>query len=169
MPHILPRQLNNSTPCTDWSLQQLLGHVVYELLWVPDIVNGKTMAEVGDKYEGDVLGDDLLVAWDNAANKASAAVKQADLSATAHLSYGDTKMEAYITEVGCDMLVHGWDVAQAVNCTLHMDKKLAQFAYFYYLPRADRARLSGVFGAAIDVSSDSIIQVKLLALLGRKA
>ena len=30
-------QLTNSTPCSEWDLRALLRHIVYELLWVPEL------------------------------------------------------------------------------------------------------------------------------------
>jgi uncharacterized protein (TIGR03086 family) len=167
VPHISEAQLGNATPCSEWDLRALLNHMVYELLWMPDILAGKTVAEVGDKYDGDVLKEDPKGAWQSAAEKANAAVEQADPAATVHLSYGDVPASDYITEVGVDILVHGWDVGQAISCTLVMGDNLAKHAYAYYLPRADAGRKNGSFGPAVPVSDDTDIQTKLLGLLGR--
>ena len=46
------------TPCTDWSVRDLVRHVVYEDLWAPPLLAGATIAEIGDRFEGDILGDD---------------------------------------------------------------------------------------------------------------
>jgi uncharacterized protein (TIGR03086 family) len=141
---------------------------VYELLWVPEILSGKTVAEVGDKYEGDVLGEDIINAWNDAAHKASIAVETADLTATAHLSYGDFPNKKYIVEVANDVLIHGWDVGQSINCSVVFDEDVANTLYEAFLPRKDELAKSGVFNQAVDVSENASVQVKLLALLGRK-
>ena len=45
------------TPCADWNVRQLVNHLVYENRWTVPLMEGSTIAEVGDRYEGDLLGD----------------------------------------------------------------------------------------------------------------
>jgi hypothetical protein len=52
----------------------LVKHLVSEQLWVPHLLRGDTIAEVGDRYEGDVLGADRSRAWERAAVDARAAL-----------------------------------------------------------------------------------------------
>ncbi len=167
--HVKADQLTNATPCSEWDLRALLNHMVYELLWVPDLLSGKTVHEVGDKYDGDVLKGDHVRAWEQAVDGASAAIHAADLEATVHLSYGDVKAKNYIAEMAQDMMIHGWDVGQSVNCSLVMDKAAAQTMYEHTLPRKEEMRTSGLFGTPLDVAQDADIQTKLLALMGRSA
>ena len=54
---------DSATPCADWTVRDLVNHIVNEQLWVPDLLAGTTVAEVGDKYDGDRLDDDPLHAW----------------------------------------------------------------------------------------------------------
>ena len=58
------------TPCTEWDVRALMQHLVNEQLWVPPLLEGKTIAEVGDAFDGDNLGDDPVAAWDDAAQNA---------------------------------------------------------------------------------------------------
>src|ERR1700732_1097333 len=51
-----------ATPCTEWDVRMLVNHVAGEYLWVPEILAGRTIAEVGDRLDGDVLGGDPLAA-----------------------------------------------------------------------------------------------------------
>ena len=55
------------TPCTDWTVRDLVNHLTVEHLWVPPLLEGRTVAEVGDRFDGDVLGDDPAAAWEAAA------------------------------------------------------------------------------------------------------
>src|SRR3954467_2690219 len=78
------------TPCADWDVRALVHHLVYENVWTPPLLEGKAIAEIGDRFEGDLLGDDAKQAWQRAAGDASAAVKQPGaMDITVHLSFGD--------------------------------------------------------------------------------
>src|SRR3989442_15558732 len=68
-------QWHQSTPCTEWDVRMLVNHLVGENLWVPSLFEGKTTEEVGDKFDGDLLGNDPKAAWDQAAQPALAAVQ----------------------------------------------------------------------------------------------
>ena len=51
-------QWDDPTPDAEWNVRQLLNHVVSGNFWVTPLVEGKSIEEVGDRYDGDVLGDD---------------------------------------------------------------------------------------------------------------
>lgn len=163
-----PTQLSDPTPCTEWDLRMLLNHMVYEMRWVPDVLAGKTIAEVGDAHDGDVLGDDPASAWKQAVQAAREAVKHADISQTVYLSYGEFPAEHYIRESASDVLIHGWDVGQALHCSVIFDQQIAQAVYDFVLPRRDEFRQSGLFGEAVPTMPSDSIQTKLLALYGRR-
>ena len=48
-------QWGRPTPCTEWDVRALVNHLVYEQRWVAPLVQGKTIADVGDSLEGDLL------------------------------------------------------------------------------------------------------------------
>ena len=52
-----PEQRHNPTPCTDWDVNTLVSHLVNEQLWVPPMLAGQTVEQVGDRFDGDLLGD----------------------------------------------------------------------------------------------------------------
>lgn len=158
---------NRPTPCTEWNLKQLFNHMVYELSWIPDLLAGKTIDEVGTKYDGDLIGDDPQAAWQKAAKAAREAVEKVDLDATVHLSYGDFSAADYLKDMASDMLIHGWDVDQSINCSLILEPTLAQALYDHWLPRKTEIANSNVFGTPQEVAEDATIATKLLALLGR--
>jgi uncharacterized protein (TIGR03086 family) len=65
------------TPCTEWTVRDLVNHLVGEHLWAPHLLRGETVEQVGDRYEGDVLGKDPVAAWDAAAEASLAAWEHA--------------------------------------------------------------------------------------------
>lgn len=162
------RYFKNPTPCTDWNCQNLLNHMLYELSWVPDVLAGKTIAQVGTRYNGDLLGKNHIANWQNAANKAVAAVNKVDLGKTVHLSYSDVPASAYIAEIGTDLLIHAWDAAQSFSCSLIMQQDLARAIYHKILPRKKEYANSGLFGKPFNAPAGARLQTRLLAMLGRR-
>jgi uncharacterized protein (TIGR03086 family) len=171
---VLPEHYANQTPDTEWDVQDLVGHMFYELSWVPDLVEGKTIAEVGSKYDDDLIGNDdqitdLSVRWQNITDRAEAAAEEADPDETAHVSYGDVTIDDYLSEVGTDLLIHAWDLGKAIGVGVNFEKPLAAQVYQQLLPRRQKLRSSGLFGDELPVPPNADIQTKLLALLGRDA
>lgn len=168
--HIKDDQLDLPTPCSEWNLKQLLNHIVYELLWVPDLLAGKTIAEVGGKYEGDVLKDDYHAAWQKVLSNAKKAIERADLKALVHLSYGDKLAEHYIKEMSAEMLIHGWDVAQAIKCNMIFDEEVTKETYEFAEPQHQSMIDSGIVGMPIAYTTPNPDgQTRLLSLYGRRA
>jgi uncharacterized protein (TIGR03086 family) len=158
------------TPCSEWDVHQLVNHVVYENRWAVDLVAGKTVAEVGDRHEGDLLGDDPVSAWHESLAAAREALDEPGvLDRTVHLSYGDETATEYFTQLVTDLVVHGWDLARAIGADEEMDAELAGFVWQAWKDREDMVRGSGMFGEHLDVPADADTQTKLLALLGRRA
>jgi len=162
-----PDQMKLPTPDTEWTVRDLLQHIVYEVAWVADIVAGKTIAEIGTKYDGDLLDNDPVVAWRHYETLTRAAVEGSDVDAVAHLSYTDTTVGEYLLEAGNDVLVHAWDLGQAIGVDVVFDENAAKLLYDKALPRKDEFAGSGLFADPIAVSESASTQTKLLALLGR--
>ena len=80
----------NGTPCTDWTVRDVVNHLTGEHLWVPPLLAGKTLDDVGDAFSGDVLGDDPVAAWDDAIDASVAAWGDVDPGLAVHLSVGPT-------------------------------------------------------------------------------
>jgi len=162
-----PEQLELPTPDTAWNVHDLLQHMLYELAWAADVVSGRTLAEVGSKYDGDLLGDDAIKNWRHYDALTQAAVEMCDEQATAHLSYGDKTVEKYLWEAANDQLVHAWDLGQAIGVSVVFDATAAK--ELYARAAADEGGLigSGLFGPPISVPDSANVQTKLLGLLGR--
>ncbi|MEX1288624.1 MAG: maleylpyruvate isomerase N-terminal domain-containing protein, partial [Acidimicrobiia bacterium] len=65
------------TPCSEWDVRALVNHLVYEDLWAKELLEGRTLDEVGDRFDGDNLGDDPKAAWAAARDSARAAAHPA--------------------------------------------------------------------------------------------
>ncbi len=167
---IAPDQWTLPTPCTEWDLRALVNHIVGENLWVGELAAGKTIAEVGDALDGDVLGDDPLAAAEAAARVAGEAFARPEaMEQVFHLSYGDLPGAVYASHRFLDLLIHGWDVARASGQDTALDPELVETCYRLVEPQREIIRMSGVFGPEVTVPADADLQTKLLALLGRHA
>ncbi len=160
-------QWNAPTPCADWEVRALVNHVCNEQLWAPHLVTGQTIEEVGDRYDGDVLGDDPKAAFRQAADGSRAAFAGADLDAIVHLSFGDVPCGVYLEQMLTDAEVHGWDLAHGIEEPAELDVETASRLLPGMQAQADLIRSSGVFGPPVDVPDDADDAAKLLALLGR--
>ena len=155
------------TPCTDWAVRDLVRHLVYEELWAPPLLAGATVAEVGDRFEGDILGADPQASWKEAAAAAVAAASSGVLDRTVHLSFGDFPGTEYLGQLTADHCIHAWDLARGIGADERLDPELVQFVYDFMVPQADQWAAAGVFAPRVDVPADADVQAKLLALSGR--
>ena len=48
----------NDTPCTDWNVKDVVNHIVDENIWMVALFNGRTIAEIDNEFEGNLVGDD---------------------------------------------------------------------------------------------------------------
>jgi uncharacterized protein (TIGR03086 family) len=165
---VTPEDMQSHTPDTEWNVRKLANHMLYELCWVADIVQGKTIAAVGDAYKGDLIGHALAANWHAAAAQARDAVAQAVLQDTAHVSYGDISVDEYLRQVGVDVLIHAWDLGEGIAIAVHFAPELAQASYDFLTPQASDMAASGLFAAPVTVPANADIQTKLLALTGRR-
>ena len=158
------------TPDTEWTVHDLAAHMLYELSWTPEIVQGKTMEEVGSKFEGELFADTqagLSAAWDTAKNRVKQTVPLANPAATVHLSYGETTTEHYLREAASDQLIHAWDLGEAIGMPVQFDEVVAREIFEYAFRNAEGMERSGLFAPPRPVAADADVQTRLLALFGR--
>ena len=162
-------QWGDPTPCADWDVRALVNHLVYEASWVAPLFEGMTVAEVGDRYDGDLVGDDPKAAWQAAAAAAVGSLDGPDVDTRpVHLSYGDTTGADYLTQIVADHVVHTWDLARGLHGDEALDPELVSFAWDYLSAHAEEWRAGGALGPAVEVPADADLQSRLIALTGRQ-
>lgn len=165
---VTDEQWSAPTPCSDWDVRGLVNHVAGELFWVPPLIEGSTIAEVGDRFDGDLLGDDPVGTWAQASGPALvAAGEPGAMDRTVHLSFGDFPGREYLGQITCDLVVHGWDLARGIGADDGIKPDLLAFAMDFLLPQVDAWRGAGAFGPAVEVAPDAGAQVAFLAQTGR--
>jgi uncharacterized protein (TIGR03086 family) len=163
-------QWSEPTPCAEWNVRQLVNHVVAEDLWVPSLLAGKTIAEVGDAFDGDQLGADPVAAWTTAATVARAAAAEPGAeSRTVHLSYGAERAAEYLMQLFADHLIHAWDLATAIGADITLPTDLVEACESWFAGREEVYRAAGAIGERVPVPAGTDRQTRLLAAFGRTA
>ncbi|MCA1648506.1 MAG: hypothetical protein LC797_24620 [Chloroflexi bacterium] len=100
---LTPMPANFATRLTDHSPTQreIINDHAYDDWWVPDMLAGRRVAEVGqDKFKRDLLGDDSKGNFAAIVDRACAAVQRLDdLERTVHCSFGDYPAREYLWQV----------------------------------------------------------------------
>jgi uncharacterized protein (TIGR03086 family) len=163
---VRPEQWTLPTPCEDWDVRALVNHVVGEDVWTEPLMRGSTMEEVGDRFEGDLLGDDPQAAAGTAATDAISVVAETlPTAGKVHLSYGEEDMAEYVAQLTADHLIHGWDLAVATGGTSELDDDLVEAVAEWFAEREEMYRSAGAIGERVEAASDA--QSQLLARFGR--
>jgi uncharacterized protein (TIGR03086 family) len=152
------------TPCSDWTVRDLVNHVTGEDLWAVPLLQGSTIEEVGDRFDGDLLGDQPAATAIDAATAGVAAV-EAPAGGTVHLSYGEESVDEYVRQLAADHLVHGWDLTVAVGGTPRLDPDLVTEVAAWFADREEIYRSVGAVGARTGSFDDP--QDDLIAGFGR--
>lgn len=158
------------TPCPEWTVRDLVGHVVEEELWVPALLAGETVEEIGDRFAGDVLGRDPVSAWQSAAARArEATADDAVLTAPVRLPSGEIRGADYLWEMFADHLIHTWDLGRAIGGPEKLDVDLVRACAEWFTTVEDGWRAEGVIGPPVAVPADADATTTLLARFGRDA
>lgn len=150
------------------TLREIVNYHVYDDSWVPDTLAGKTIEEVGSKYDGDLLGGNPLSVWDRVVETAIGAVNVCDLDRTVHLTYGDYSTREYLRHIISFRSLRAVDIARVIGVNDRLPDQLARSLFDLFSPDAEEWRAMSVFKAAIPVPENADYQSKLLGLTGRQ-
>jgi hypothetical protein len=145
----------------------LLANHAKDEAWVPDVIAGKTMEQVGDSWKGDLLGTDPIGSYDNLNDLATAAVSKpiAD-GQVAHLSYGDFPVATFLEHTSYYRGFQAPLIAQVAGIPFHMSDDLIDMLWSSVEPQVEDLRKIHVFGPPIEVPDGSDRQALLLGMTG---
>jgi uncharacterized protein (TIGR03086 family) len=156
------------TPCPGWNVRELVNHVVGEELWTVPMMAGATIEQVGDRFAGDVLGQDPVATAERAAREAVAAIAEpVRAGRITHLSFGDTPAEEYARQLSADHLVHAWDLAVSVGADAALPADVVGAVAGWFAERERWYRASGVIGERPDADDRGDPRRRLLIAFGR--
>ena len=155
------------TPCSGWSVRDLVNHLVAAHLGAPPLLTGSTLADVGDRYDGDVLGDRPAAAWDAAitASMRSWAMAREDQE-VALSPGGPTPAGEYAELLLADLVVHGWDLGRGIGTEPDLGDEHAAHVLAYLEPRVAGWTSARVFAPSVPTSRTDVVS-RLVALTGR--
>jgi uncharacterized protein (TIGR03086 family) len=161
-------QWGEESVCDGWTVRELVNHVVSGNDWAVELTAGKTIEEVGDWLDGDVLGNDPLAAYDRSASAAAAAFRAPGaMDAPCAVSYGPVPGSVYCGHRFLDVLVHGWDMAASTGQPTELPPDLVEACIEVLEPQIDMLVASGLFGTQRSVPDDADPETRLLGMLGR--
>jgi uncharacterized protein (TIGR03086 family) len=156
------------TPCDDWDVRELVNHLVSENLWVAPMLEGRSIDDVGDAFEGDQLGDDPVAAYDRSAEIAGeAACRPGAMEQPVAVSYGPVPGADYTGHRLVDVVVHGWDLAAATGQDRSMDAEALEVLWPRLQSEAEMLASTPYFGDPVSVGDDAPLADRVLGLLGR--
>ncbi|MGD8201946.1 TIGR03086 family metal-binding protein [Ornithinimicrobium sp. W1679] len=162
-----PQRWTAPTPCQGWDVRTLVNHLVAEHLWAPRLLAGEGLADVGDAYDGDVLGEHPVEAWRSAiASSLLAWADVRDPDRSVEVSVGPVPVTEYASQMLVDLVVHGWDLAVATGQPYAPTAEAVAEALAYEEPRVEAGGLEGLFDPPVQTSSTAPLD-RLVALLGR--
>jgi uncharacterized protein (TIGR03086 family) len=151
------------------TLRQIINYHAYDDAWVPDVLAGKTIMDVGTRWDGDLLGDHPKLNFASIVETAVMTVRAFDdLDRTVHLSYGDYLARDYLKHITSFRGLRVYDIAKFIGADTTMQDDLVQGLWDELSPHAEEWRQMGVFGPAVDVPETAPLQDRLMGLTGRQ-
>jgi uncharacterized protein (TIGR03086 family) len=158
--------LDAPTPCAGWDVRALLNHVLGEATMMTEVNSG----EPSKAFHGDLVGDGtgLVATWEILAERNVSSWRTSGLDGDRAYFYATVPATAGVVINLGEVLVHSWDLAQAVGKRYDIDAELAGQVYGLYsaIP-LDDMRASGHLGPEVAVADSAPITERMLGLLGR--
>ena len=166
---VRPDQLGAPTPCTEWSVQQLMIHTIKVPQRFHSIVTGDAPVNIMS-VGGSLPPEGALAAYEAGFDQLLGVIKAPGAleRVVVHPLFGDTPVGKLIMLPFTDALIHKWDLAKATDQDTSLDSSLAEVCYNYLLPVIKNRRKPELFGSDVTVPVSGSIQDKLLGLTGRQ-
>jgi uncharacterized protein (TIGR03086 family) len=111
-----PDQLDNATPCANWTVRDLLNHLVGGGYMIGGALKGDAAPIDPEGPMPDLVGDDPVAAWDGSvATFAEGIDSPGALEREVTLPFGTLPGATLLEILKFDLLVHAWDLARATG------------------------------------------------------
>lgn len=151
----------------DYDLKGVINAHARDDAWVADVLAGKTIDEVGDKYEGDLLGDDPKASYAAINTKSQEVVKGfTEPDMIVHLSYGDFPARDYLKHITFYRGAQAPAIARFIGVNDRLPAELVQGMWDEIIPDIELWRQMGVAKDEVPAPEGADLQTQLFCKLG---
>ena len=112
------------TPCAEWTLRDLLNHIVGGAEMFADAFGGAPLQDISGRLP-DIVGDDPMGAFGTAAARFGEATQAPGaLDRVLPLPFGAMTVRSFLRFVAFDLTVHTWDVASVTGAEVEFPEDL---------------------------------------------
>jgi uncharacterized protein (TIGR03086 family) len=168
---IEPSQLDNPTPCTAWTVRDVLNHITGGAeMFALCVRDGEVAdAKLGELMTGDNLGPDYKASFRKATGAAEDSFHlPGAMDRIVKLPFGEMPAGMAVSIAIFDVTTHAWDLAKATGQDTALDQEVTTIAYqVAQTMLSDDLRAAGLFGPPVPVSDDAPMADRLAAFAGR--
>jgi uncharacterized protein (TIGR03086 family) len=162
-----PSELDIQTPCTEWKVRDLFGHLYGGATTFAAVV-------AGEEPPADVTpppDDELPGAVVRAATAIDAAFRQPGaLERVVATPFGEMPAEVFARVLAFDLLMHTWDLATATGRPVDVPEDVvAEIDAFARQAVQPEMRVPGIFGPEVEPPAGASTLERLVAFSGRCA
>jgi uncharacterized protein (TIGR03086 family) len=165
-------QWSLSTPCTEWTVADLVNHVMLGTRMSVELLAGASRDDVVARFGDDLVRDSSdpvgdFVALADQLHQAFATPE--GLDGTVDHPMGVIPRAMFIGFRIGDYGAHAWDLARAINANEQIDADVVRFIWDDMQPMAPGLAETGLFGegSSGNVANDAPLQARWLDLIGR--
>jgi len=163
---VQPDQMGLPSPCTDWTVRDVIDHMVKGNAWAVAILTSDTGTP--PRPTGDMAGDAPARAFADTAAAMIAAFKAPGARGKMlDLPFGRMPGVAFAGARMTDLLVHGWDIAKATGQSTDIAPDLNEAALAAARRTMTFDRAGSPFGPEQPVATGAPAADRLAAFLGR--
>lgn len=156
------------SPCADWRLLDVLGHLGITTRFGIDVLEGRQAAWQPPSRPGDAVEGPPKEWWRQLAAHAHEVIAGVDLDRTVETPAGPRRVGAGLTFPAVDLYVHGWDMARAVGLEVDIPPEAVRFGRSVLEPiPAEQLRRPATFGPEVPAPEDASPTAAFLAWTGR--
>lgn len=164
-------QLGNSTPCTEWTVRDVINHITGGATMFAECVEKGSVPDdlLPQLMGGDNLGDDWKGSFHRASDRARAAFgSPGALDKMVKLPFGEMPAGIALNIAIMDVMTHAADIAKATGQTIDDEETLNTALEVGRQLITDDFRNPGIFDAEQPAPPNASAADKLLAFAGRK-
>jgi uncharacterized protein (TIGR03086 family) len=168
---IQPEQWSHGTDCDEWTVRELVDHILRTDIANTLLLHGLAWADVRVKLPINSLGMNPLLRYREGAATLTAAFRQPGTFERVYdYPFGSMSRNDLLDHRIFDVTVHAWDLARGLGIDDQLDEELVAIALAGLEPIAERLIASGNLGQGPTgaLPNDASPQAQLLDLAGRR-